>query len=128
MVISPWAYEAKAVSPDGALVAEVGDLGEIAMGGPTSGRLHLSNGLTLPDASPSIVWSEDSEYLAVPVWTLYRQQRLVVISMSRRDSRYAPGTYRVLELARFEGGVIEGTDSPAHQPRPVSIAADQIQW
>ena len=128
MVISPWAYEAKAASPDGVLVAEVDGLGEIAMGGPTTGELRVSNGLTLSDASPSLVWSDDSEYLAVPVWTRYREQRLVVISMSRRDSRYAPGTYRVLELASFEHGVIEGTDSPIYQPRPVAISLDEIQW
>ena len=128
MTISAWAYEARLVSPDGRFVAEVVDLNEVAMGAPTRGTLRVSNGLIRESCGPSVVWSVDSEYLAVPQWTSRRDQRLVVLSMSRREARYAPGEYRVLELAGFEGGVVRGVDSPIHMPRPVEVDVERLGW
>ena len=116
------------MSPDGRLVAEVIDLNEVAMGAPTRGTLRVSNGLVREGCGPSVVWSADSEYLAVPEWTRSRDQRLVVLSMSRREAWYAPGEYRVLELAVFEGGVIRGIDSPIHMPRLVEVDVEQFGW
>ena len=54
------------------------------MGGPTAGQLRLSNGIELDSCNPSIVWSEDSRYLAVPQWSAGRTQRLVVIDVPQR--------------------------------------------
>jgi hypothetical protein len=79
------------VSPDGHTTAQITDASGIAMGAPTSGELRLSNGMTRAGCNPSIVWSEDSDFLAVPQWTRERSQRLLIVCLSRRTSRYAPG-------------------------------------
>ena len=128
MTISAWTYEARQASPDGRLVAEVVDLNEVGMGAPTRGTLRISNGLTRERCSPSFVWSEDSEHLAIPEWTERRNQRLVIVSMSRREGRYAPGEYSVLELAEFDGGVVRGVDSPIHLPRVVEVDVGGLGW
>jgi hypothetical protein len=98
------------------------------MGAPTLGVLRISNGLTRPSCNPSMVWSSDSEYLAVPQWTRGRGQRLMIISVSRRASRLAPGEYRVLELESFENGVVRGIDSPAHLPAPIRVDITPMDW
>lgn len=113
MSISPWQQnDVELKSPDGSVTAILSDLMEIAMGAPTAGTLVLSNGMSRMICNPSMVWSSDSEYLAVPEWTKDRNQRLLIISISRRQSRYASGQYRVLELESFDGSLIKGIDSP----------------
>ena len=128
MSISPWADNAQITSPDGRWIASIAEAGEIGMGAPTLGVLRISNGLTRPSCNPSMVWSSDSEYLAVPQWTRDRRQRLMIISVSRRASRYAPGEYRVLELESFESGVVRGVDSPAHLPTPIRVDITPMDW
>jgi len=98
------------------------------MGAPTSGILNISNGMSYRGCNPSIVWSDDSQYLAVPQWTRERDQRLLVISLVDKSSGYAPGLFRVLELHLFLNGKITGIDSPIYRPRDVEIDLNQIQW
>lgn len=108
-------------SPDGRTVARMDDAGEIAMGGPTWGTLTLSTGFSIEGCSPSMAWSEDSRFLAVPRWTPDRQQQLAIVDVARGAVRILPGLYRVLRLESFEAGVVRGTDSPIHLPRPVEV-------
>ena len=126
--ISPWSDSASLTSPNGKFVAVIDEAGEIAMGAPTSGLLKVSNGLSYQRCNPSMVWSGDSEYLAVPQWTFRRQQRLMVISIQRKQAGYAPGIYSVLELHSFSNGKIAGINSPIHLPRPIEIDVGEIQW
>lgn len=128
MGTSPWDWGVEAVSPDGSVVASIEDATEIAMGAPTSGRLVLSNGMFRESCNPSLVWSDDSEYLAVPQWTPGHMQRLMIISVSRRQSRCARGTYRVLELHSFRGGVVRGVDSPVHMPKRIAVKVSDLSW
>lgn len=121
-MISPWSWEAELASPDGQVTARIVDAGEIAMGAPTSGRLLLSNGQMVESCNPSMVWSDDSCFLAVPRWTPGREQQLVIVDVRRRKVRVIPGVYRVLQLESFEGGVVRGVDSPIHNPRPIAIS------
>ena len=121
MALSPWTDAAVLVSPDGRCTARITDAMEIAMGGPTAGELRLSNGFRLSGCSPAMVWSDDSAYLAVPQWTRTRSQRLAIVSVHARTVHYGPGEYRVLQLERFEGGLVQGVDSPIHRPR-------RVQW
>ena len=95
---------------------------------PPPGRLRLSNGLAFESCNPYLVWSSDSEYLAVPQWTPLRNQRLLIISITRGRHGYAPGEYRVLRLESFDQGVIRGIDSPVYQPRPVRVDLPDIDW
>jgi len=98
------------------------------MGAPTSGILNISDGMSFPGCNPSIVWSDDSQYLAVPQWTPEREQRLLVISLEQKSPGYAPSLFRVLELHSFSNGKIKGIDSPIHQPREIEIDISQVQW
>jgi hypothetical protein len=52
----------------------------------------------------------------------------MIISVSSRASRYAPGEYRVLELESFENGVVRGIDSPAHLPTPIRVDITPMDW
>lgn len=121
MSISPWSGSVSVVSPDGTLTAVVENASEIAMGGPTSGELRLSNGILVESCNPSIAWSDDSRYLAVPRWTVDRSQRLLVIDVRTRRRRAFASTFRVLELRSFSHGWIEGIDSPTHMPAKVAL-------
>jgi len=126
--ISPWTGSVYLTSPDGMLTAAINDAREVGQGAPTSGILNISNGLSYQRCNPSIVWSDDSQYLAVPQWTRAREQRLLVISLEQKFSGYAPGLFRVLELHSFLNGKIKGIDSPIYQPREIEIDVSQIQW
>jgi tetratricopeptide (TPR) repeat protein len=125
-VISPFATRAEQSSPDGMLTASVLGLQEIGMGGPTSGTLEISNGISVKNCNPSLLWSSDSRYLAVPQWTQTMKQRLLIIYMADRSIHTAPGTYRILRLESFENGVVRGIDSPEYQPQPFEVRVDKV--
>ncbi len=119
--ISPWTTETiRLESPDGRKVASLFEPGEIAMGAPTFGELKVSNGQYAEGCNPSMVWSDDSRFLAVPQW-FDRMQRLVILDTDFKKRAFAPETYRVLELHSFNRGIVEGVDSPIHQPRRVAF-------
>lgn len=126
--ISPWTDSVYLTSPDGKLTAVIDDASEVGQGAPTYGILNISNGMSYRSCNPSIVWSDNSRYLAVPQWTRERDQRLLVISLEDQSSGYAPGLFRVLELHSFLNGKIKGIDSPIYQPREIEIDVNQIQW
>jgi hypothetical protein len=119
--ISPWHTETLQLeSPDKTMVAVLSEPREIAMGAPTSGELKVSNGLSGFNCNPSMIWSDDSIYLAVPQWS-QSMQRLMVLNTIRRKRWFAPGLFRVLALVSFNNGIVEGIDSPIHEPRKVRI-------
>ena len=90
------------------------------MGSPTWGRLVLSTGFELEACSPSMVWSEDSRFLAVQRWKQLGQS-LVIIDTVLGEVHAAPGAFRVLQLSAFRGGIVEGIDSPLHKPTQVRV-------
>lgn len=83
-----WRHSHQATSPDGRLVAKVEPAFETSLSGPTCGRLEISDGLTMPRCSPAFLWSDDSRYLAIPVWRYFGRiplpQRLLVIDVKDR--------------------------------------------
>jgi hypothetical protein len=124
LMISAWADELHLQSPDGRFRAVIESAAEIGMGAPTSGTLRVGR-LVVQGCNPSAVWSEDSRFLAVPQWAGGAAQRLLVIEPAANRSEYAAGTYSVLELHSFGGGIITGVDSPAYQPLPVRVPFPQ---
>ena len=99
------------------------------MGGVTHGTLKLSDGTSYEGCSPSIVWSDDSRYLAAPQLSSYMRQQLLVIVVSENRSGYAPGYFGPLELHTFSGGVIRGLESPgSSDERAIEIDVSQIRW
>ena len=126
--ISPWEYSVHLTSPDGELTATISYASEIAMGAPTHGTLRISGGLTFQMCNPSIVWSDDSQFLAVPQWTHWRDQRLMIIAVRENRVGYAPVIFSVLELHSFVGGKIKGIDSPIYQPCEIEVDVNEIEW
>jgi hypothetical protein len=122
MTISPWDYECDLPSPNGKLRAEISSAHEIAMGAPMWGKLKISSGLELDRCNPSIVWSDDSKYLAIPAWTSRRNQNLVIVEVESGTIYRTKEEFRVLELKSFKDGIIEGVDSPLYQPKEIRIS------
>jgi hypothetical protein len=116
------------LSPDGKTKAEIDDAWEVGMGAPTSGELVLSNGMRRESCNPSFVWSDCSRFLAIPQWTDKRMQRLMVISIDHRQSRFVDGEFRVLELHAYDDGIVSGVDSPIHMPTELRIDTSTIVW
>jgi hypothetical protein len=119
--ISPWTYHVSLASRDGRFTAAFKYESEVCQGGPTYGRVVLSNGMTFDSCNASFVWSDDSKYLAVPQWTHYREQQLLVIDAELGTSEILPEVFQVLELHSFKEGMVEGIDSPVYKPKRVSI-------
>src|ERR1700674_2290580 len=126
--ISPWTDSVSLTSPDGKFTAGIDDAQEVRMGAPTFGTLKISNGMSYESCNPSIVWSDDSKYLAVPQWTHQNDQRLLVISLEKHAARYVSGLFQVLELHSFVNGKIKGLDSPIYQPREIEIDVGEVKW
>ena len=126
--ISAWDPSLNLTSPDGQNKAVMNDGHEFGQGSPTIGSLVLSNGLTFEGCSPSAVWSDDSNFLAVPQWKLYRRQRILVISIDKGSFGYTADIYSVLELHSFSAGKINGIDSPVYKPREIEVDVSKIRW
>jgi len=101
---------------------------EIRMGAPTAGTLliseHAGDGRVLvrvESCNPSLVWSTDSQALAVPQWTPELLQRLCIVSLPDGHVRVGADEFGVMELHSFESGIVRGIDSPIHQPRKIKI-------
>jgi hypothetical protein len=125
---SPWNIDVKLKSPDGKHLAKIENAMEIAMGAPTSGLLKITTGFELDHCNPSMVWSDNSKYLAVPQWTKNHQQRLVLISVENSKVAYSPKKYKVLQLHNFSNGIVKGIDSPIHEPKPFEIDTNKLNW
>ncbi|WP_373033753.1 hypothetical protein [Sulfurovum sp.] len=107
-------------------MAKIEGAGEIAMGAPTCGVLRVSNGIEVEECNPSFVWSDDSQYIAIPHWTPNRKQKIMVIDVAKKKVYLASGVYRVLELYEFINGIIRGIDSPIYEPCKINISVEDV--
>jgi hypothetical protein len=126
--ISPWTDQAERTSPDGRYQAIFDKGMEVAMGAPTLGRLRVirldepkGEFLITDDAAASMVWSDDSQFLAFAKWRMNKKQSLCVLRVSNMNIDESPDEFRVLELRSFSGGRIKGIDSPVYQPRTFAL-------
>ena len=126
MSVGAWSYENTFISPNGIWTASVVNANEIAMGAPTSGTLKLSTGFVFENCNPSFVWSDDSRFVAVPVWQSNRSQKLAIIKVENSKFIYYKKSFRVLELSSFIGGVVSGIDSPIYKPEKFELNLSEI--
>lgn len=101
---TPWNFSNKAkslFSPDGRYRLEYSELSEIAMGGPLGGKCFL----VYPDNSKlkvhdwtggPAVWETGGRRVALPVWTMSRNQRLAVADLQARTLTIYSQKFRVL--------------------------------
>jgi hypothetical protein len=107
----PWRRSHKAVAPNGSVVAEIAKTFEHSMSNPTVGTLRTSDGLELPNCSPAFIWSDDSQYLAVPQWCrrfgLFLRQRLGIVAVADRAVYVSSFTYWLIQPVTFEAGKLD---------------------
>ena len=123
MGVSPWESQVRLVSPDGKHVAEIPEAREFVQGGPTSGELILDGLPILKECGVSLAWSDDARFIAVPMWKIGwigngKGQKLIVLDIGTNTTIECGDKFRLIEVQRFEDGVVAGVDSPAHKPRP----------
>ena len=91
------------------------------MSDPTSGTLHLSNGIRIDSCNPSFVWSDDSKYLAVPQWKykfgLLLGQQILVIDLAAHHLFRSRWYWSILQPARFESGRLIVCYRPQWNPK-----------
>jgi hypothetical protein len=115
---SPWNL-LDITSPDGKKKIEYSNVGEIRMGAPHSGDCFIvipeSNirQLISRDAGGPAIWSDDSLYVALPIWTSALDQKLGIFEVSSLKLKLSMSTYSLIYLKRFSNGKIEGTSGGA---------------
>jgi len=107
----PWRRSHSAMSPDSTNTAAIDNACEHSMSNPTVGTLRTSDGLELPNCNPAFIWSDNSQYLAVPRWCrrfgVFLRQRLAIIDVANRAVYVSKFTYWLLLPKSFEGGKLE---------------------
>ncbi|MGI4865330.1 MAG: hypothetical protein ACRYFZ_15520 [Janthinobacterium lividum] len=103
------------------------ELSEIAMGGPIGGKCFLlypdNSKLKVSDwAGGPAVWETGGRRVALPVWTMRRDQRLAVADLHARTLTIYSQKFRVLNLKAFDQGIIMGQDSPIHLTTTMQFA------
>ncbi len=130
---NPWNFDnndKSLKSSTGDLRIEYHDLNEIAMGAPLGGKCFLitdlENKTLISDwcAGPAC-WNADYTMIAIPIWekTLFRGtiQKLIVVDLiSGKIIKYKK-TFQVLDIRKFENGIISGYDSPIHKPNLIEF-------
>ncbi|MGV6832051.1 MAG: hypothetical protein ACWA5P_10900 [bacterium] len=128
---TPWDFKNEYPAPNGLILLEFGDLGEVAMGAPLSGEcfLNINGAKRKLDGlfGGPIVWSENSEIAAIPYWTKNRAQKLVIIDTKRMRMMISKKNFRVIELSEIKNGLVLGIDSPIYRTEQIkfNIAAEE---
>lgn len=127
---TPWDFsneDENLSSPDGHHRLAYSELSEIAMGGPIGGKCFLlypdKSKLKVSDwAGGPAVWETNGRRVALPVWTMRRDQRLAVADLDARTLTIYSQKFRVLNLTTFDEGIIIGQDSPIHLTTTIQFA------
>ena len=127
--ISPYAESVHLSSPDGKYTADIDQALEHRMGSITSGTLRISDGTSFEACNPSIIWSEDSKYLAAQQLSPHMRLRLLVVSIEEGRYGYAPGYFGLIEFHSFRQGKIKGVESTeSPRSREIEIDVSQVRW
>jgi hypothetical protein len=110
-------------SPDGKVEARIDRAREVGMSNPTAGPLTLSTGLTIENCSPSFLWSDDSQYLAVPQWChyfIFLGQRLLLVHVHESRIYRSPWYWTCLQPESFTNGKVTVSINPSRGKRTVA--------
>ena len=97
------------------------------MGNPTYGTLNLSSGLSLPKCNPSFIWSDDSEYLAVPQFSSnwlrrFGKQRLLIINVNLNRGWQSSRLAYYIQPETFMAGELTVTLNPSRKPKTLKYS------
>lgn len=105
------------------------NLNEIAMDAPLGGNCFIlfeSKKMKLHDwAGGPIVWHENGNQFAFPIWTKQRKQQIAVVDLTSFSLTIYKQKFRVLHLTHFSGDRLRGIDSPIYRPLHLDIALIQ---
>jgi hypothetical protein len=126
---NPWDFsniDKNLISPDGHFRVEFYNLNEIAMGGPIGGECYLisptDDRIKLNDwCGGPIIWDDSSRKLALPIWTLNREQKIAIVDIENNTITIYSRLFRVLDLRTFDKNIITGYDSPIHKTSNVEF-------
>jgi hypothetical protein len=135
MIPSPWNLENSdsiLFSPDGRMKVQYRNLYEIKMGSPLAGEgiIEYNNSQILIDkmcACPPI-WSNSSQFLAIPIWTNGMAQEIGVIDVQKFEIWISKAIYRVVHFSTFYNNFLEGTDSPVYMPKNFRLDIAKMEF
>jgi hypothetical protein len=152
---SPWEFndnDASLVSPDGKNKIRYVDLQEVQAGRESPlrgigmlecglGEINIGNTCGCPP-----IWSDNSRYLAIPVWhyvlsqeqptidmensdmNYVLRQELAIIDLEKLEMKTVKDQFRVIHLKSFHGTILTGEDSPIYQTRIFKLDIDKIEY
>jgi hypothetical protein len=120
-----WRRYYRAISPDGHYIAQIDPAYEVSMGNPTSGTLCITKGPHIERCNPSFLWSDDSQFLAVPQFFgrfgILRRQRLLIVAMEDRRVFASKAIAHYFQPQSFSAGQIVATVEPFKEPYEVGF-------
>lgn len=91
------------------------------MGNPTYGMLCVSGGPHVERCNPSFLWSDDSQYLAVPHFVrrfgLVTRQRLLIVALEKRRVFASLQIEAYFQPMSFSDGELVVAIDPFHRTR-----------
>ena len=102
------------------------------MGNPTTGTLEISTGLHFEHCNPSFIWSEDSQYLAVPQYSYSRiwgfgKQRLLVIDVTNNLKWQSKKIANYIQPISFKRDEIAIEVNPFKNPTTMKYKINEIK-
>jgi hypothetical protein len=126
---NPWNF-GDVSAPDGIKQVIVTNVGEVGMGAPSSATAHYCNGevdhVISDKAGGPCVWSTDSRYIALPIWTPLHNQVIGIFDTLSLKLKISNDRFNVLHLKKFEQNIIAGTDRFYHIDKPFTFDATEI--
>jgi len=118
MAISNLVRETKLKSPDKKHIVVFGYAsphqsrpGEENLESPSDGVIEIDKVLSYSRCGSSMAWSDDSRYLAVPLWMNmegYSTHVLMIVDVKKETAYWIPKWYRYLEIESFHNNIVEG--------------------
>lgn len=126
---SPWDF-GDVPSPDRMKHVIITNAGEVGMGAPYSATAHYQYGdtkhLISNKAGGPCIWSSDSRFIALPIWTPLHNQALGIFDTLSLTLKTCIERFNVLHLKEFDKNMIGGTDRFYHIDKPFSFDASEI--
>jgi hypothetical protein len=120
-------------SPNGKYKIIYENLQEIAMGGPLSSRCTFDieeENYSIPyNFGGPPIWNEKGTALALPMWTVDRQVKLVIVDCERKHYIIYEKNFTANHITKFEDTIVEFTHSEFHNFKieTVDVSKEKIE-
>ncbi len=125
---NPWNFsntDKNMLSPNGKYRVEFNKLYEIAMGGLIGGECYLiyeDKKIKISDfCGGPIIWNEDSNKIALPIWTNKRSQKISVVDISNLTITTFKKEFMVILFDKFIGNKLFGIVSSTYRTKEINF-------